>query len=130
MKFLVKNPTFRVTVKRLTKTIPQKSDEFARDVGAIVVEKTGLGVNLTNYDIEISVEIIDDYAYIFYDRIKGLGGLPVGTSGKVLLHVEETDGAVVVTEDTAEDIVRVAGVNSEKIKFEKFLTKFGNFPFW
>lgn len=41
------------------------------------------GVNLKNPDLEIFVEVRDNRAYFFNHRIKGPGGLPLGSEGKL-----------------------------------------------
>ena len=35
-------------------------------------------------DIEVNIEIHKNFSYIFWEKIKGLGGLPVGVSGKTI----------------------------------------------
>lgn len=43
-----------------------------------------LKVNLTHPDVEISIEVRGNDAYIFSKTIEGIGGLPVGTQGRVV----------------------------------------------
>ncbi|MBR2849015.1 MAG: tRNA 4-thiouridine(8) synthase ThiI, partial [Mycoplasmataceae bacterium] len=43
-----------------------------------------LKVDVKNPDIELNIEIHKDYSYIFWKKYIGLGGLPVGSSGKAL----------------------------------------------
>jgi len=63
------------------------SHEMAGFCGSIIVEKTGAPVNLSKPDFEFFVEVRDDKTYIFHEKIKGPGGLPVGTQGKVVALV-------------------------------------------
>ncbi|MBS4540147.1 tRNA 4-thiouridine(8) synthase ThiI [Clostridium sp. D2Q-11] len=77
--------TFKVDCKRADKKFPMNSMEVARSVGGHILENTeGLNVDVHNPDIYIYVDIRDN-AYIFSEKIKGYGGLPLGTNGKGLL---------------------------------------------
>jgi thiamine biosynthesis protein ThiI len=58
--------------------------EVDRRVGAAVVEATGAPVNLTEPDVTVAIQIYEDAAYLFVDRIPGPGGLPIGSSGRVI----------------------------------------------
>lgn len=49
----------------------------------------GVRVDLTNPDKEIFVEVRDKRAYIYRRKIQGLGGLPLGSQGNVLVLVED-----------------------------------------
>ena len=60
------------------------SMDAAREAGAAVVDATGAKVNLTKPDREFFLEIRDNKAYFFVDKIEGPGGLPLGIEGKVL----------------------------------------------
>lgn len=76
--------TFCVRVKRSEKRYPMKSNEVERAVGAFLVEKTQKKVNLTAPDVTCFIEIMSDRALIYAEKIPGPGGLPVGTSGRVV----------------------------------------------
>lgn len=78
--------TFKVSVKRVNKHFPYSSLEMNHKVGAYVLIHTKhLKVDVHQPDTELLIEIRDDRAYIMPQKIKGAGGLPVGTSGKVML---------------------------------------------
>ena len=74
----------KVSAKRADKTLPFTSMDVNRQLGAYLVEKFNVHVSLKNPEKEIFVELADGKAYIFDRKIKGLYGLPVGISGKVL----------------------------------------------
>lgn len=78
--------TFRITARRADKNFPETSDDINRKVGEYIFEKSGLGlkVNLKNPDINCFIEIAGGKALIYFEKIPGFGGLPVGVSGKVL----------------------------------------------
>ncbi|WP_427340298.1 tRNA uracil 4-sulfurtransferase ThiI [Caloranaerobacter sp. DY30410] len=77
--------TFKVQVKRADKKFPIKSMDVARKIGAAILrELKVLKVDVNNPDLLVKVDI-RDYCYIYTDKIRGYGGLPVGTNGKALL---------------------------------------------
>ena len=76
--------TFRVETKRADKTFPLDSMEVNRRIGAAVVEATGRKVDLTEAEEVYGVEIAAKAAFVLDPRRPGPGGLPVGTSGKVV----------------------------------------------
>jgi len=75
--------SFRVTAKRADKSYPLTSIEVNRIVGAAIVERTGVHVNLNHPELNIFIEILGAKAYYSFERFPGAGGLPVGMSGKV-----------------------------------------------
>ncbi len=75
---------FRVTTSRGNKQFPLTSPEVSREVGARVVAATGAAVDLHTPEITLTVQIYDEEAHLFVRRIPGLGGLPYGSSGRVL----------------------------------------------
>ena len=78
--------TFKVEAKRADKTFPLKSPEIAREAGGAVLSKNHrLKVDVHNPDMLIMVEIRDFAAYVYNKRIKGVGGMPIGTNGKATL---------------------------------------------
>ncbi len=79
--------TFKVEVKRADKTFPIKSNEYARELGAVIFNNNeNLKVDLTNPETTIYVEIKEDKnTYIYSQILLGAKGLPVGCSGNALL---------------------------------------------
>ncbi|MBD3208633.1 MAG: tRNA 4-thiouridine(8) synthase ThiI [Candidatus Nealsonbacteria bacterium] len=75
--------SFRVTTKRSKKDFPLTSQEVNEEVGAFIVDKTKKDVDLENFDINIFIEIVEDFSFLYLEEIKGPGGLPVGSSGRV-----------------------------------------------
>jgi len=84
---LKNNPkTFRVTVRRPNKRFPIKSPDAQKEIGSFIFENSSnLKVDLHKPDVEVFVEIRDDAAYIYTQKIYGTGGLPLGTGGKAML---------------------------------------------
>lgn len=77
--------TFKVRTKRAYKQFEYDSDTINRKIATRVLKNTDLRVKMKEYDLEINIEVHEDYTYIFFDKIKGAGGYPVGISGKGLL---------------------------------------------
>lgn len=63
------------------------SQEMAAFCGSVVVEETDAPVNLSNPDFQLYVEVRGDKTYLFHEKIPGLGGLPIGTQGRVVALV-------------------------------------------
>ena len=82
----LRNPKFRVTVKRADKRIPITSAEIAADFGGIVLDNTSFSVDLKHFDYDINVDIRENgWAFVYSEVIMGAGGLPVGCSNRGLL---------------------------------------------
>jgi len=78
--------TFKVAAKRSDKAFPMKSPEICTELGAILLEKfPNLSVDVKEPEVTVTVEIRDTNAYVHAEKLKGAGGLPVGSSGKALL---------------------------------------------
>lgn len=76
--------SFRVTARRTDKDFPKSVQKMNEDVGAAIVEATGKKVNLGQPDKTCFIDVVDGRAFVYTERIQGQGGLPVGSSGKVL----------------------------------------------
>ncbi|MCH5166267.1 MAG: tRNA 4-thiouridine(8) synthase ThiI [Erysipelotrichales bacterium] len=78
--------TFKVVTKRSDKTYPINSMEISRILGGVVLKnKDNVKVDVHNPKTIINVEIRLNKAYIYFDKIEGIGGYPVGVAGKGLL---------------------------------------------
>ena len=60
------------------------SQELAAFAGAVIVKKIAPPVDLTNPELEVFLEVREDDSYIFHEKIKGPGGLPLGTQGRLV----------------------------------------------
>ena len=76
--------TFRVTAKRADKSYPLTSQEINEKLGALIVQELGKKVDLERPDLNCFVEVVGDTAFLYFEKEKGPGGLPVGTAGNVL----------------------------------------------
>jgi len=77
--------TFKIDTHRSDKTFPIKSMEFNADMGEIILDEfDNITVDVHNPDVHIYIDIKLN-CYISSEKIKTVGGLPVGTSGRALL---------------------------------------------
>ncbi len=77
--------TLKVETKRSDKCFPLTSPEISREVGGYLIQKTGAQADMHNPNLRLWIDISHNDAYIYTDKLKGIGGLPVGVSGKVLV---------------------------------------------
>jgi thiamine biosynthesis protein ThiI len=78
-------PTFRVRTRRSEKALPESSHELDRLIGAAILERfPGLKVQLKDPAAAVSVEIRRNHSYVWTEKARGAGGLPVGTNGRLL----------------------------------------------
>lgn len=77
--------TFKVDTNRADKAFPIKSPDFSREMGGLILNKfSDLKVDVHNPELYLYIDIKQN-TYIYTEKIKGTGGLPIGTSGKGLL---------------------------------------------
>ncbi|MGD9567202.1 MAG: tRNA sulfurtransferase, partial [Sedimentibacter sp.] len=77
--------TFKVNTKRGDKNFPIKSMDFSAEVGGKILESfDDVKVDVHNPDVEILIDIKKN-CYISSEKIKTVGGMPVGSCGKALL---------------------------------------------
>nr|WP_239086428.1 tRNA uracil 4-sulfurtransferase ThiI [Streptomyces parvus] len=78
--------TFAVRTKRRDKQFPLTSSRVDAQVGArVLAALPGLRVDLARPDVRVTVEIDRKETYVSWDRLPGLSGLPVGSSGRALV---------------------------------------------
>ena len=80
-----KDLTFKVESKRTDKSFSLTSPELNAKIGAdILKEYNYLKVDIHNPDFTVFIDVKNS-AYIYIKRTRGLGGLPLGSSGEGLL---------------------------------------------
>jgi thiamine biosynthesis protein ThiI len=80
--------SFGVKTKRADKSYPLKSEEISRKVGAAILRSLeGKRVDLGTPDLWLHIELTGKEATLFTEKITGPGGLPVGTSGRVMVSL-------------------------------------------
>jgi thiamine biosynthesis protein ThiI len=86
-KELTKNKSFAVRATRTGKHNFTSQDVAVR-VGYDIVKSTKAFVNLTKPDFELFIEIRNEKAYIFKEKIRAVGGMPYGTQGRILVLID------------------------------------------
>lgn len=76
---------FAVRARRRDKSFPMRSEQLAAHIGAKVVEQRGWPVDLGDPEVRILVEVDTNEVLVSLDKERGQGGLPVGSSGRVLV---------------------------------------------
>ena len=77
-----KYKTFKIETKRSNKSYPLESREVSAAVGEYILDEfPDFTVDVHNPELTVYIELRND-AYVYSELIKGLGGLPVGSSGK------------------------------------------------
>ena len=79
--------SFAVRSRRREKSFPVSSMEMACVVGAAVKDELGLAVDLSHPDVELHVDAYERELFVSVDRLRGAGGLPVGTSGRAMVLI-------------------------------------------
>ena len=78
--------TFKVDAKRSDKKFPLTSPEICREVGGFLLGKfPHLKVDVKTPEKTVMVEVRDTNTYVYCDKVKGPGGMPVGTNSKAML---------------------------------------------
>jgi adenylyl- and sulfurtransferase ThiI len=80
---LTKGTSFGIRATRIG-THPFTSQDVAIRIGNDVVSATHAPVDLSHPDVELFIEIRENRTFLFTEKRSGIGGLPLGTQGKVL----------------------------------------------
>ena len=106
--------SFKVETKRSDKNYPLTSLEISKHLGGVILKsRDRIVVDVHHPEVTINVEVRKDHAYIYVDKIKGLGGYPVGTLGKGLLMLSGG-----IDSPVAGFLAMKRGVKLEAIYFE------------
>ncbi len=85
-KELQEHRTFKVEAKRADKKFPVPSPQICAQVGGSILEAfPHLKVDVHNPQISVVVDVRDEHAYLYCQRIPGAGGMPTGSNGKGML---------------------------------------------
>ena len=78
-------PSFRIAVRRADKRFPVPSPVIERLIGRRVQDARGWKVDLTRPALIIWIELVPGEAFYHFGKLPGPGGLPVGSSGRVVV---------------------------------------------
>lgn len=77
--------TFKVAARRSHTDFSVPSMEMNQLVGAYLCEQfPEAGVKMKDPDVVVGVEVIQGSSYVYARSLRGIGGLPVGSSGRVV----------------------------------------------
>lgn len=78
--------TFKVESKRANKKLNTTSIELSRNLGAHILKNiNNLKVDVNHPEVLVNIEYRRNNTLVYFEKLKGLGGYPVGTLGKGLL---------------------------------------------
>src|SRR6185503_19377971 len=78
--------SFVVRVNRADKRLPFTSAQFEKELGGFLIQHTSWRkVSLRQPDITFNLDFRVEATYLYSDRMRGPGGLPVSSSGRVLV---------------------------------------------
>lgn len=76
---------FAVIAQRRDKRFEHTSADLNRYLGAEIQRATGWPVNLSHPEVTIRVDVNFGDAFVSVQRLRGVGGLPVGSSGRAMV---------------------------------------------
>lgn len=77
--------SFKVAARRNHTDFPIDSMQMNRDIGAMLCEAyPAKRVQMKAPDVTVGVEVVQNAVYVYARSVRGIGGLPVGSSGKVM----------------------------------------------
>ncbi|MBU2565091.1 MAG: hypothetical protein KJ655_02405 [Candidatus Thermoplasmatota archaeon] len=93
-KIIKKGQSFAVRSRR-TGSHPYSSMDVAVKVGNTILNSVkNVSVNLNAPDAEVFVEVRNNRAYVFSEKILGPGGMPLGTQGRVAALIDDEKSVV------------------------------------
>jgi thiamine biosynthesis protein ThiI len=85
-----KDTSFALKVNR-TGNHDFTSQDVAIQLGSLIQKAKKAPVNLSKPDVRIFIEIIGKEAFFFFEKIPGVGGLPLGTQGIILSYIDSKE---------------------------------------
>ncbi len=77
--------TFKVQARRNHTDFETDSMEMNRIIGAVLCNAyPDKGVRMKDPDVVVGVEVVQNAVYVYARSVRGIGGLPVGTAGRVV----------------------------------------------
>lgn len=76
--------SFKIKSSRSNKKFNKTSQELNELIGEYIVKNLNKKVDLKKPEVTLYVEVCEKEAFIGCEKYKGLGGLPVGSSGKLI----------------------------------------------
>jgi thiamine biosynthesis protein ThiI len=76
--------SFRVRARRGNSSFPASSQVVNEVVGQAIKDASGARVDLSHAEWTCYIELVQNKAYLYADRLPGPGGLPAGSGGRVV----------------------------------------------
>lgn len=76
--------SIKVDTRRADKAFAIRSMEVNARVGAFLCERYGVRADMTSPDETIYIAVVDGTSYVYRSKVRGMGGLPSGVSGRVV----------------------------------------------
>lgn len=77
--------SFRITARCINKQFPFSGQSLNEVIGAEILEKLKKKVNLSEPEVTCYIDVLDEGTFLYNEKISAQNGLPVGTSGKVVV---------------------------------------------
>lgn len=77
--------TFKIQTRRADKQFPSRSDEINRMVASHILKNSEIKVDVHNPDLTIYIVVETKDIILMDNKIKGIGGYPVGVNGRALV---------------------------------------------
>jgi len=77
--------SFKIQARRAQKTFPLNSPQLNESLGTFILERCRKRVDLEAPELTCYVDIVERYAFLYFEKLKGVKGLPVGASGRVVV---------------------------------------------
>ena len=75
---------FRIDTSRHNKQFEKTSQQVNEILGGVVLDNFDCKVKLKNAELTVYVEVCNKKIYVYCEKVFGVGGLPVGSAGKVV----------------------------------------------
>ena len=79
--------TFKIDARRANKKYPLSSQQINERLGDVIRTRSGQTVRLEGPELTCYVDIVENYAFLYFRKLKGVNGLPVSSSGKVVVLI-------------------------------------------
>src|SRR6266550_7099063 len=76
--------SFQVRARRGHSSFPESSQRVNEVVGQAIKDATGARVDLSHGEWTCHIELVQNRAFLYAERLPGPGGLPAGTAGRVV----------------------------------------------
>ena len=77
--------TFKIDSRRANKKYPLSSQQMNELLGEVIRTRSGQKVRLEGPELTCYVDIVENYAFLYFRKLKAVNGLPVSCSGKVVV---------------------------------------------